>query len=294
MRKRIIFKYALTLMLLLGILGSGCFTALAAGEVTVQVNDVSVSPGETVTTDLIMNGTFAGFQGRLLYDSDALTLENIEASDAISGSMTMFNQDDITDEFLDGTFISASTSNMTVDGAVLTFTFTASDNASGTYSFSVEQFLVSDADGTELTVNTVDTVIDRGVLEPTNSEPEDTDQTGSEGANSESTGSGSTDTEQTSSASANSESTDSENTNSELTASEQAGPESTTGDSASSESGSNTWIIVVIVLVVVVVGAVVAVVVVRNKKANTQIEDSNQEDDDQTEEVEDTENDDEE
>ena len=41
-----------------------------------------------------MNGTFATFQGRLLYDTDALILEKMEAADAISGGMTIFNQPD--------------------------------------------------------------------------------------------------------------------------------------------------------------------------------------------------------
>lgn len=166
MRKGIVLRCVLTLMLLFGVYGGGNLTALAAGTVTVQVGDVSVSPGQTVTTELVMDGTFATFQGRLLYDTDALTLEEMEATDAISGSMTIFNQDAITGEFMDASFASASTSDTAVNGAVLTLTFRAGDNADGTYSFRVEQFQVYDAAGEELSVEAIDTIVDREALEP--------------------------------------------------------------------------------------------------------------------------------
>lgn len=179
MKKEIILRCVLTLMLLVGIYGGGSLTVLAAGQVTVQVNDVNVSPGETVTTELVMNGTFATFQGRLLYDTDALILEKMEAADAISGGMTIFNQDAVTGEFVDASFASASTSDMEINGTVLTLTFRAGDEASGSYSFRVEQFQVYDAAGEELTVEAVDTVVDRETLEPMgtfesgDTEPED-------------------------------------------------------------------------------------------------------------------------
>ncbi|MDR0382156.1 MAG: hypothetical protein LBH86_09235 [Oscillospiraceae bacterium] len=159
MRGKTTRKCALALVPLLWIFGSANLAVLAAGEVTVQVKDVTVSAGQTVTTELIMDGTFAAFQGALTYDTDALTLEKIEASSLLSGGLTRFNQDAITGEFISGSFVSASAGNMVVDGAALTFTFSAGSNASGTYSFGVEQLLVYDEEGTLLTVNAVDTVV---------------------------------------------------------------------------------------------------------------------------------------
>jgi hypothetical protein len=159
MRRKIIRKCTLVLVLLLNIFWAVDLAALAAGEVTVQVKDVSASAGQTVTTELIMDGTFAAFQGALIYDTDALTLEKIEATSLLSGSMTMFTQDEITGEFKNGSFVSASAHNAVINGAVLTFTFRAGSNANGTYSFSIEQLLVYDEEGAPLTVNAVDTVV---------------------------------------------------------------------------------------------------------------------------------------
>ena len=68
---------------------------------------------------------------------------------------------------------------MEINGTVLTLTFRAGDEASGSYSFRVEQFQVYDAAGEELTVEAVDTVVDREALEPMgtsesgDTEPED-------------------------------------------------------------------------------------------------------------------------
>ncbi|MDR0671551.1 MAG: cohesin domain-containing protein [Oscillospiraceae bacterium] len=159
MRKRAIRPCALTLVLLLGVFGGVDLAALAAGEVMVRVKDVSVSAGQTVTTELIMEGTFAAFQGVLTYDTGALTLEKIEATSLLSESMTMFTQDEITGAFTNGSFVSASAHNAEISGAVLTFTFRAGDNADGTYSFRVEQLLVCDEEGVPLTVNAADTIV---------------------------------------------------------------------------------------------------------------------------------------
>ncbi|WP_040196724.1 cohesin domain-containing protein [Candidatus Soleaferrea massiliensis] len=282
MKKRIILRYALTLMLLLGIIAGGGFTALAAGEVTVQVSDVSVSPGQTVTTELVMDGTFAAFQGRLVYDTGALVLEKIEATSAISGNMTMFNQDSITGEFKDGIFAMASSSDKSVSGAVLTFTFRAGDNASGDYSFSVEQFKVYDEEGAELTVNAVDTIVDKGSLSSTTSKSTDSGSSNSESAASGSSGSESTDSGSATSGSSTSESTNSGSSKLESTTSGSSNSESTNSDPG--QSGGNGLVILLIVSAVVVVGAVVTVFVVRARKKNNQTEDHQE--DNQTEDTE--------
>jgi len=146
-------------MLLLSFFSGAALAAPTAGEVAVQVKDVSAEAGQTVTAELIMDGSFAAFQGILIYDTGALTLEKIETKSLLSGSMTLFNQDEDTGEFLNGSFISASGKNMVANGAVLTFTFVAGSNANATYSFSLEQLKVYDEKGVELTINPVDTIV---------------------------------------------------------------------------------------------------------------------------------------
>lgn len=260
MRRRIIPTCTLTLMLLLGIcLGAG-FTALAAGQVTVQVKDISVSPGNTVTTELIMDGTFASFQGLLVYDTNALTLEKIEATSALSGSITMFSQDEITDEFKDGSFASALANNAEINGAVLTFTFRAGSNANGTYSFSIAQFLVYDENGTELTVNAVDTPVER----PGNYSIPTEDPT-QEGNNQE-------------------ETTSQEGTGQEETttpATNTSGADLNKLDSDRSGGG-----LVILLIILALVAAGIALTVIRVKKKNNQIENSTEDQEDQAEDQE--------
>ena len=159
MQRENIFTYILTVMLLLSFFSGAALAAPTAGEVAVQVKDVSAEAGQTVTAELIMDGSFAAFQGILIYDTGALTLEKIETKSLLSGSMTLFNQDEDTGEFLNGSFISASGKNMVANGAVLTFTFVAGSNANATYSFSLEQLKVYDEKGVELTINPVDTIV---------------------------------------------------------------------------------------------------------------------------------------
>lgn len=160
MQRKKIFKYMLTVVILLGFFSGTVLTASAAGEVTVQVKDVSVSAGQTVTTEMIMNGSFAAFQGSLIYDTNALTLENIEATSLLSESMTMFNKDEVTGKFTSGTFVSVSAKNAAVNGTVFKITFKAGSNAKGTYSFSLEQFKIFDENGAQLTVIPVNTTIE--------------------------------------------------------------------------------------------------------------------------------------
>ena len=45
----------------------------------------------------------------------------------------LFNQDAVTGEFVDASFASASTSDMEINGTVLTLTFRAGDEAIGSY-----------------------------------------------------------------------------------------------------------------------------------------------------------------
>ena len=151
-----LFKCVLAVAALLSVfLG---LVASAADVVTVQVEAVSVmAGGQTVTTELIMDGTFAAFQGALLYDTDALKLEKVEATSLLSESMTMFNKDEITGEYISGAFASASAYNAVINGAVIRFTFKARSNASGTYSFSLEQLKIYDEKGVLLTIDAVDT-----------------------------------------------------------------------------------------------------------------------------------------
>ena len=244
MRRRIP-KCTLTLILMLGICWSAGFTVLAADQVTVQVKDISVSPGNTVTTELIMDGTFAAFQGLLVYDTNALTLEKIEATSALSGSMTMFKQDEITDEFMDGSFVSALANNTEINGAVLTFTFRAESNANGTYSFSINQFLVYDEEGTELTVNAVDTPVER----PGNY-PASTEEPTQGGTNQGGTNQGGTSQEET---------TPATNTSG-------ADP-----NKLDSDRFAGGLAILLIILALAAVGIVL--IVIRAKKKNNQIED---------------------
>lgn len=267
MRRRRIFKCALTLMLLLGIFWGEGITALAAAEVTVQVKDVSVSPGKTVTTELIMGGTFAAFQGLLVYDTNALTLEKIEATSALSGSMTMFNQDEITDEFKDGSFVSASANNAEINGAVITFTFRAGSNANGTYSFSISQFLVYDENGTELIVNAVDIPVER----PGNySTP--TEEATQGGSNQEgSTQEGTNQEEITSQGGTSQEETTTPVTNT-------SGADSNNLDSDRSGGG-----LVILLIILALAAVIIALAVVRAKKKNNQIEDPTEDQEDQVE-----------
>ena len=252
MKKGIILRCVLTLMLLVGIYGGGSLTVLAAGQVTVQVNDVNVSPGETVTTELVMNGTFATFQGRLLYDTDALILEEMEAADAISGSMTIFNQDAVTGEFVDASFASASTSEMEINGTVLTLTFRAGDKASGSYSFRVEQFQVYDAAGEELTVEAVDTVVDRAALEPMGT---------SESGDTEPEDSGISTAEEKKAEQGNKQSTKSKSSGS------QSVPKPLTSSwNGSVQSDNNGGIILFTILAIVVVAGIAIAVFLRSKK----------------------------
>ncbi|MDR1158290.1 MAG: hypothetical protein LBK75_08345 [Oscillospiraceae bacterium] len=176
MRRKIILKCALIFVLLLDILRGVDLTALAADKVTVQVKDVIASAGQTVTTELIMDGTFAAFQGVLMYDTGALTLEKIEATSLLSGSITVFTQDETTGTFVNGSFVSASANNAVVDGAVLAFTFRAGSNANGTYSFSIEQLLIYDEEGVSLTVDAVDTIVVPATPHSTTPEPAPTTQ----------------------------------------------------------------------------------------------------------------------
>ncbi len=146
-RMKKILTGLLSVAILLTVVSSMAFTAAAAGEVTMSVKEVSAKAGQTVTTELIMNGTFAGFQGKLEYDTDALTLEKIETTKAITGSgnMTMFQEDQATGKFISGSFVNASPTDKTVNGAVLKFTFKATSKANGTYKFRLTQIKVLDA-----------------------------------------------------------------------------------------------------------------------------------------------------
>ena len=168
---------------MLSMLVCGSLVAFAAGEVTVRVDSVTVSSsGEEVTAEMTIDGAFAAFQGRFVFDTDALKLEDIEVSDALSANMTMFNQDDITDEFVDGTFASAGANDISVDGPVFTLTFKALGNASGTYEISIEQFKIFDAAGEALTVNTAGNVVEEETLVPNGEGTNHMDSTSSQGS----------------------------------------------------------------------------------------------------------------
>jgi len=174
-------------VVLLSFFAGAALAAPTAGEVTVQVKDISAEAGQTVTTELIMDGSFAALQGILIYDTGALTLEKIETTSLLSGSITLFNQDEDTGEFLNGSFISALGKNTVANGAVLTFTFVAGSNANANCSFSLEQLKVYDEKGVELTIIAVDTIVipssdDPGLNDP-GATPDSNDPEASPGLN---------------------------------------------------------------------------------------------------------------
>lgn len=277
MQRRVILKFTLTLVLLLGIFFNTGFTARASGEVTVQVKDVSASAGQTVTTELIMEGTFASFQGELIYDTDALTLENIEATSLVSGSITMFNQDEVTSKFINGSFVSASASNAVINGAVLTFTFSAGSNANGSYSFSIEQFLVYDEDGQQLTVNAVDTsVVPVTTYSTNNQEPTPTTTT-QESTQSPTTNDqeASIDPNETDNPEASTDSDDPDDTeaNTDINNSEaNTDPTDTEANTDTNNSESNNsdgnGLVIPLLIIAVVVAVGIVLIVVRVKKKN--------------------------
>lgn len=298
MRGRAVFRWALTFVLLLGIfLGTGP-AALAAGEVTVQVKDVTVSAGQTVTTELIMKGTFASFQGVLVYDTDALTLEKVEATSLISGSMTIFKQENTTGKFLNGSFVSAAANDSTIDGAVLTFTFTGGSNAKGTYSFSLEEMLVYDAGGAKLTIKSEQTPVEEVTdytskqdstpspigQELTSSPPADNAGTDTDSNNIDSdsadpsggesdsidpdntdpedTDPDNTDTEDTDPSDIDPDSSDADNTDLDS-----ADTENTGSDKA--DSNDNSLVVILLIVAAVVVAGIVLTVVIIRKRNKT-------------------------
>ena len=259
MRKNI-FKYALTLTLMLSMLVCGSLVAFAAGEVTVRVDSVTVSSsGEEVTAEMTIDGAFAAFQGRFVFDTDALKLEDIEVSDALSANMTMFNQDDITDEFVDGTFASAGANDISVDGPVFTLTFKALGNASGTYEISIEQFKIFDAAGEALTVNTAGNVVEEETLVPNGEGTNHMDSTSSQGSpiasevldNLENNQSGSAAT-----GSQGAQTGDNDNTGSQAASDDGPSQEGESGTAGSEGSGASTWLIILIIVALVAGGAI--------------------------------------
>lgn len=257
MRKNI-FKYALTLTLMLSMLICGSLVAFAAGEVTVQVDSVTVSSGETVTAEMTIDGAFAAFQGRFVFDTDALKLEDIEVSDDLAANMTMFNQDDITDEFVDGTFASAGANDISVDGPVFTLTFKALGNASGTYEISIEQFKIFDAAGEALTVNTAGNVVEEETLVPNGEGTNHMDSTSSQGSPIASEVLDKLENNQSGSAATGSQGAqtgDNDNTGSQAAANDDPSQEDESENAGSEGSGASTWVIILIIVVLVAGGA---------------------------------------
>ena len=277
MRKNI-FKYALTLTLMLSMLICGSLVAFAAGEVTVQVDSVTVSSGETVTAEMTIDGAFAAFQGRFVFDTDALKLEDIEVSDDLAANRTMFNQDDITDEFVDGTFASAGANDISVDGPVFTLTFRGLDGADGsTYEISIEQFKIFNAAGEALTVNTVNTVVEEETLVPNGEGTNHMDSTSSQGSpiasevldNLENNQSGSATT-----GSQGAQTGDNDNTGSQAASDDGPSQEGESGTAGSEGSGASTWVIILIIVALVAGGAIL-VLTLRSK--NNELEEGGSE-----------------
>ena len=268
MRKNI-FKYALTLTLMLSMLICGSLVAFAAGEVTVQVDSVTVSSGETVTAEMTIDGAFAAFQGRFVFDTDALKLEDIEVSDTMSANMTMFNQDDITDEFVDGTFASAGANDISVDGPVFTLTFRGLDGADGsTYEISIEQFKIFDAAGEALTVNTAGNVVEEETLVPNGEGTNHMDSTSSQGSPIASEVLDKLENNQSGSAATGSQGAqtgdDNDNTGSQAAANDDPSQEDESENAGSEGSGVAAWVIILIIVVLVAGGAML-VLTLRSK-----------------------------
>ena len=256
--RRNIFKYALALTIALSMLICGSLVAFAAGEVTVQVDSVTVSSGETVTAEMTIDGAFAAFQGRFVFDTDALKLEDIEVSDDLAANRTMFNQDDITDEFVDGTFASAGANDISVDGPVFTLTFKALGNASGTYEISIEQFKIFNAAGEALTVNTAGNVVEEETLVPNGEGTNHMDSTSSQGSPIASEVLDKLENNQSGSAATGSQGAqtgDNDNTGSQAAANDDPSQEDESENAGSEGSGASTWVIILIIVVLVAGGA---------------------------------------
>ena len=128
----------ITVVVLLAMLSTASLTVSATqpGAATFSVGDLTASAGGTFVAELTLKGTdISGFQGVLLYDRDAFTLEKIEKSSTLKG-ITAFDIEN--NLYKSGSFMYAHAQGANMDGAVLTFTFKVASGAkNGAYPFAL-------------------------------------------------------------------------------------------------------------------------------------------------------------
>lgn len=124
--------FSLVLMSLLILVSS--MNAFAASGITILLKDLTVAPGDTITIPILVteNSGFGGFQGKLTYDTDALTFQSVEQADLTKGGlMTSKNENGTL------TFSFANMDQITGTGVLVNVKFVVADDASGTISLSL-------------------------------------------------------------------------------------------------------------------------------------------------------------
>jgi len=106
-------------------------SAASSAKFTVA-NVTNAVKGQTVAVNVSVNGTLAGFEGSLVYDSSVLTLKSIEMHDKFPSGLTGNNVSQ-------RRFNYAATTNITVNSVAFICTFTVASNAAnGKYNISLK------------------------------------------------------------------------------------------------------------------------------------------------------------
>lgn len=156
--KKILIGFISVAVLMSTMMGTMMTVSAAGGKkVEFSISEASVKAGQTVVVEVSAKGAgIAGIQGKLAYDSEALTLEKAEGTDELDpNAILTFREDQKTKKFINGQFAYVTSAGKDMNGVILKYTFKAADTANGTYAFALEGLMVFDDQAKEISSETV-------------------------------------------------------------------------------------------------------------------------------------------